>query len=110
MHPVSYSHPPQGPRHRQGQSTLVALLYGGLLLWGSAFFYLLLPPLYEALVASGTGWPAGMEAPPGRVALGATTLLGVTAAVTLITQLRGYRVSAWVLPPALLLFAALLWE
>jgi hypothetical protein len=88
----------------------MALLYGGLFLWGSALFYLLFSPLYEAIVASGMGWPAWMDIPHDLVAMGATSLLGVMAAVTLIVQLRGHRVSAWVLFPALLLFGSLWWE
>jgi hypothetical protein len=96
--------------HRPGSGPSRGRFLWPVLLGGSGLFCLLLPLLYPALVVSGLGWPTGRDVPQDLVAMGATSLLGVMTAATLLAQLRGYRVSVWLLLPALLLFAALWWE
>jgi hypothetical protein len=102
-----YYHPLPRLKHRQGSGPSRGRLFWPVLLGSTAPFCLLLSLLYQALVVSGTSWPVGMEVPHALVARVATSLLGVLVGVTLTAQVRGYRVSAWVLLPALLLFAAL---
>ena len=105
-----YYHPLPRLTHRQGSGLSRRRLFWPLLLGGTGLFCLLVPLLYTVLGTFGLEWAVGMDVPQALVALGATTLLGGMAATTLIVQLLGYRVSAWVLFPALLLFAVLWWE
>ena len=106
MTTLSY-HPTPPHQHQQGKTKLRVLLFWGGLLWVSVLFFLFLPRLWGGIITPITGWPAGMDIP---VALAAASLLGLIAGATLVAQLRGYTVPAWVpLIPALLLFVLLWW-
>jgi hypothetical protein len=105
-----YYHPTLRHRNWQDSGKIATPLFCTGLLWVSALFLLILSPLHEVIEISRMEWPAWLNVPHSTVAIIATSLLGFTAGATLIAQMRGYHVPAWIpLLSALLLFI-LLWR